>query len=165
MQGVVLGPTLFNIYVNDIFWLTTNHLTLWTDDSKLFDAVNHESLQADLDHIQIWAKTWHMSFNVDKSGVIHFGKSNPGFEYAMINPVVNNIQELQSVEVQIITKENFWKLCVARVLLLIKATAGWHIFQHKFGNKQNTYKTRALFKNLIENSKRRKEVKIKVLLL
>ena len=39
-----------------------------------------------------------MSFNVDKSGVIHFGKSNPGFEYAMINPVVNNIQELQSVD-------------------------------------------------------------------
>ena len=61
----------------------------------MFGAVNHESLQAGLDHIQNWATTWHMSFNIDKCGVIHFGKSNPGFKYTMANPAV---QELQNVD-------------------------------------------------------------------
>jgi hypothetical protein len=60
--------------------------------------VIHESLQEDLENIQNWATTWCMSFNIDKCSVIHFGKSNPGFKYTMENPVVNNIQELQSVD-------------------------------------------------------------------
>jgi len=39
-----------------------------------------------------------MSFNTDKCGLIHSGKSNPGLKNVMVNPAVNNIQELQSVD-------------------------------------------------------------------
>ena len=39
-----------------------------------------------------------MSFNIHKCSVIHFGKSNPGVKYTMVNPAVNNIQKLQSVD-------------------------------------------------------------------
>ena len=39
-----------------------------------------------------------MSFNFDKCSVIHFGMSNPGFKYTMVNPGVNNTQGLQSVD-------------------------------------------------------------------
>jgi hypothetical protein len=97
LQGSVLGTTLFNVYINDNFQLTTDHLTLSTYDSKLIGAVN-ESLQVDLEHIQNWATTWHMSFNIDKCSVIHFGNSNPGFKYTMVNLAVKKIQELQSVD-------------------------------------------------------------------
>ncbi|XP_065568779.1 uncharacterized protein LOC136032397 [Artemia franciscana] len=98
LQGIVLGPTLFNIYIKNIIHIATNHLTLYAENSKLFGAVNHESLQADSDHIQNWTRSWYMSFNTGKSSVIHFGKSNSSFKYTMVNPAVNNIQKLQAVD-------------------------------------------------------------------
>jgi len=103
----VLGPTLLNIYTNDIFELATSHLPLYADDSKLFGAVNHEPLQADLDHIQNWITTRHLNFHTDKSCVIHFGKSKPGFKYTTDNPPPNNIQELPSVNQQ----KGSWNCC------------------------------------------------------
>ena len=42
-----------------------------------------EQIQADIDKLQNWAKTWQMSFNFDKCKVMHFGMNNVEREYKM----------------------------------------------------------------------------------
>ena len=40
-------------------------------------------IQADIDKLQLWAKTWQMPFNYDKCKVMHFEKNNVRKEYKM----------------------------------------------------------------------------------
>ena len=42
-QGSVVGPTLFNIYVNELALITSNKTTLYADDSKLIGPANTPS--------------------------------------------------------------------------------------------------------------------------
>ena len=84
-QGTILGPTLFNFYVNDLPTLLSNLITLYTDNSKLIRKVatlsDQQSIQTDLDSLGRWANMWLLTFNVDKCHVIHFGKHNNHHKY------------------------------------------------------------------------------------
>ncbi|XP_065570193.1 uncharacterized protein LOC136033328 [Artemia franciscana] len=84
-QGTVLGLTLFLIYINDLVVETKNHLTLYTDDSKLFGTVDNISLQANLNQIQAWADKWLLSFNISKCVTLHFSRGNLQHQYTMYN--------------------------------------------------------------------------------
>ena len=76
-QSSVLGPTLFNIYVNELALITSNKTTLYAEDSKLIGLVNTPSaLQTDLNHMS-WVKRWLLEFNAEKRKVIYFGHNNP----------------------------------------------------------------------------------------
>ena len=97
-QGSVLGPTLFNIYVNELVLITSNKTTLYADDSKLIGPANtpstRQSLQNDLNHMCSWVKRWLLEFNAEKCKVIHFGHSNPQQQYLMTqNPGCHHILE------------------------------------------------------------------------
>ena len=86
-QGSVLGPTLFNIYINELPLITSNKTTLYADDSKLIGPANTsssiQSLQTDLNHMCSWVKRWLLEFNAEKCKVIHFGHKNPKHQYLM----------------------------------------------------------------------------------
>ena len=95
-QGSVLGPILFLIYINDLPLEVISPLSLFADDSKLFNHIitnrkkldegtpNGDSiLQDDLNKTLEWAKTWKMEFNVDKCKVMHLGHNNPKRQYTM----------------------------------------------------------------------------------
>ncbi|KAK2719127.1 hypothetical protein QYM36_004828 [Artemia franciscana] len=66
-QGTVLGPSLFNIYINDAPEILQNLLTLHADDSQLMGAASSwaeaASIQADLDKLDDWARQWLLEFN------------------------------------------------------------------------------------------------------
>ena len=84
-QGSVLGPLLFTIFINDLPENIKNQCKLYADDCKLIGVVENEGdleqVQVDIDKLQLWAKTWQMSFNYDKCKVMHFGKNNAEREY------------------------------------------------------------------------------------
>ena len=86
-QGSVLGPLLFTIFINDLPENIKNQCKLYADDCKLIGVVDSdgdlEQIQEDIDKLQLWAKTWQMSFNYDKCKVMHFGKNNAEREYKM----------------------------------------------------------------------------------
>ena len=86
-QGTVLGPTLFNIYINDASSIIKNKICLYADDSKIigpiYDPQSTKDIQADLDALSTWAKTWRLEFNIQKCKVIHFGANNPLSQYFM----------------------------------------------------------------------------------
>ena len=97
-QGSVLGPALFLIYVADIPEVVKNFVSLYADDSKLYNYLlesnEHEntttSIQNDINLLCAWSERMQMSFNIDKCHSLHLGKRNNSFTYTM--PKMSDMQ-------------------------------------------------------------------------
>ena len=84
-QGSVLGPMLFVCFVNDLPNVVTSSVLLFADDTKIFTEVpvNQQTLQQDLDKLQIWSNEWQLRFNATKCKVMHLGKQSDPASYSM----------------------------------------------------------------------------------
>uniref|UniRef100_A0A670JAM0 Reverse transcriptase domain-containing protein n=1 Tax=Podarcis muralis TaxID=64176 RepID=A0A670JAM0_PODMU len=86
-QGSVLGPVLFNIFINDLVDGLKGILIKFADDTKLGGVANTPgdriTLQNDLDRLENWAKTNKMNFNRETCKVLHLGKKNERHKYKM----------------------------------------------------------------------------------
>ena len=101
-QGSVLGPALFLIYVADIPEVVKNFVSLYADDSKLYnyllDSTEHEntetSIQNDINILCEWSERMQMSFNIEKCHSLHLGKRNNSHTYTM--PKISNSQSSEN---------------------------------------------------------------------
>ena len=69
-QGLILGPLLFLIYINNPSEDLTANVKLFADDTSLFSIVcntntSTTNLSNDLNKIKNWAFQWKMNFNPD----------------------------------------------------------------------------------------------------
>ena len=69
LQGSILGPLLFLIYINDLSDNLTSNAKLCADNTSLFSVVHDvlntsaKELNNDLKKVNDWAFQWKMSFN------------------------------------------------------------------------------------------------------
>ncbi|CAM4597179.1 unnamed protein product [Lepidochelys olivacea] len=67
-QGSVLGPVLFNIFINDLEKRVNSEVAKFADDIKLVKTqADCEELQKDLSKLSDWATKWQMKFNVENA--------------------------------------------------------------------------------------------------
>jgi hypothetical protein len=70
IQGSVLGPLLFNIFISDLSRCVSSRLIMYADDSTLFRPIisfrDEQILQDDLNNIVLWSELNGMKLNVGK---------------------------------------------------------------------------------------------------
>lgn len=77
VQGSILGPVLFNLYVNDFPKYQSNALCMYADDTAILHSsksfamvslsINHHLLL-----VEQWLKNWKIKINIDKTVAVMF---------------------------------------------------------------------------------------------
>ena len=84
-QGSILGPLLFNLYINDLHTVVLNKLLLYANDSVIYASSASlpqlfQNLQSDFSNVDLWCRYHKLTMNIKKTKVMCFS-SHPVKDY------------------------------------------------------------------------------------
>ena len=107
IQGSVLGPILFNIFVNDLDkCLQHCQILKYADDTRIFLSANnstnsvltlHEKVQCDIDNIVNWSLGSGLNLNIDKCFSVSFGRTDLVRNYTISDNLILNRSEFSDL--------------------------------------------------------------------
>ena len=113
-QGSILGPLLFNIFINDLlFNLSKTDLCNFADDNTIFKCSNSidsviTSLQADLSSCLSWFSANQLVANPDKFQMIFLGIRDPSYSlYIAGKKVITSSESVKLLGIEIDNKLSF----------------------------------------------------------
>ena len=117
-QRSVLGPILFNIFINDLPpCLQYSFCVLFADDLKLYlkiqSDVDRIHLQSDLNNISLWATKNCISFNISKSAVLHLGSNNDKLAYFLNGVKLSPKDSIRDLGIIVDSKLKFHDQCAS----------------------------------------------------
>ena len=102
-QGSVLGPLLFNIYVNDMPTQVSSSVLQFADDLKMFRVIDNaqdfQLLQNDINKLVDWANKWQLKFNISKCYILHLGKPHGYGEYNIQGTNITSTDKIKDLGV------------------------------------------------------------------
>jgi hypothetical protein len=112
IQGSVIGPLLFVLFVNDLPDAALSAITLlYADDLKLFriirSIIDCQLLQSDIKYVSEWAKVWLMPLSLLKLTHFHIGSRVDEFIYYCDNLVLKHSNLVKDLGVMFNENCNF----------------------------------------------------------
>ncbi|GFU18063.1 probable RNA-directed DNA polymerase from transposon X-element [Trichonephila clavipes] len=89
-QGSILGPVLFNLYVNDIIKSTNTMICMYADDTAILsrhydpDTLT-KNINTHLAHLEKWFSVWKIALNTSKTEAVSFSRKRPPPEITLQN--------------------------------------------------------------------------------
>ena len=131
-QGLVLGPVLFLIFINDLLDNIRSSVCLFADDCVLYRNIHSLqdclALQEDLTSLGQWEANWQMKFNVAKCHSMrvtrHQHHKQILFDYSLHNQTLENVQSAKYLGISI-TDNMDWGQHVSEISSKATKTLGF----------------------------------------
>ena len=117
IQGSVLGPLLFQLYINDVDdHVVSAQIVKYADDIKCSISLPKDHLQrceasrlfqCDLNNIHSWSLANGLTLNPSKCAITHFGSSNPRFSYSVNDVLLPEVSCFKDLGVMITDSYTF----------------------------------------------------------
>ena len=144
IQGSVLGPILFIIFVNDVDDHIGNCTILkYADDIRIYrcfksdlstQSLNATLFQNDINALTAWSQTWDLKFNLAKCCILHFGRANIKNSYKINDSPIDSRRQEKDLGVIFSNKFNFSE---HMDVVIKKANKKLGIIAHIFKNKNS----------------------------